>query len=280
MKKKVIIFDLDETIGHFEELGRFIDGLAALHEGGVFVKSYKHNAFDKITQKHFNELLDLYPEFFRPKIFSIFKDLIKRKKKDKHLQVVIYTNNMGPRSWTLYIKNYIEKKIKHKLFDNVITGYRPGEKDNCRTTYNKTRKDLIKCNHLDNDAKILFFDDQYHPHMKHKNIDYVHLHPYKLNIPFIDMSLRFLKANKQGKFGKHFEFTDKITQTDFINTMNEILSKLGRKHVSYRVIKTKQSEKDHKETERIKKSISKFSKKNRTRKKRKVSRTRKNKTRK
>jgi len=23
--KKVVVFDLDETIGHFEELGRFID---------------------------------------------------------------------------------------------------------------------------------------------------------------------------------------------------------------------------------------------------------------
>ena len=27
--KKLIVFDLDETIGHFEEFGRFIDGLAA-----------------------------------------------------------------------------------------------------------------------------------------------------------------------------------------------------------------------------------------------------------
>ena len=81
MKKKVIVFDLDETIGHFEELGRFIDGLAALHENKSFKKSYSHNAFDYITQKHFNEILDLYPEFFRPHIFSIFKDLLKLKKK-------------------------------------------------------------------------------------------------------------------------------------------------------------------------------------------------------
>ena len=31
---------------------------------------------------------------------------------------------MGPRSWTLYIKRYIENKIGHKLFNKVITGYR------------------------------------------------------------------------------------------------------------------------------------------------------------
>ena len=267
--KKVIVFDLDETIGHFEEFGRFIDGLAALHEGDVFAKTYKHDAFDSITQKHFKGLLDLYPEFFRPRIFSVFKNLIKQKKKDKNLQIVIYTNNMGPRSWTLYIKKYIEDKIKYKLFDKIITGYRPGEKGNCRTTHNKTRKDLIKCNHLDNNALILFFDDQYHPHMHHKNIDYIHLYPYRLNIPFVEMSLRFLKANKRGRFGKNFEFTDKITQTDFINTISEILGKLGRKHVSYKVIKTQQSEKDYKETDRIKKSINKFIKKNITRRKNK-----------
>ena len=110
--KKLIVFDLDETIGHFEEFGRFIDGLAALSEGGQFQHHHKTNAFEHITQKHFDELLDLYPEFFRPHIFTIFKQLAKRKKRDKHLKVAIYTNNMGPRSWTLHIKNYIEHKIK------------------------------------------------------------------------------------------------------------------------------------------------------------------------
>ena len=35
--KKVVVFDLDETIGHFEELGRFIDGLSALHENKQFI---------------------------------------------------------------------------------------------------------------------------------------------------------------------------------------------------------------------------------------------------
>ena len=87
--KKVVVFDLDETIGHFEELGRFIDGLSALHENKQFVHSYHKDAFDHITQKHFNEILDLYPEFLRPKILNIFKTLVKLKKKNKNLKVAI-----------------------------------------------------------------------------------------------------------------------------------------------------------------------------------------------
>ena len=86
----------------------------------------------------FNQLIDLYPEFFRPHIFHLFKQLAKRKKKNKNLKVAIYTNNMGPRSWTILIKKYIERKIKAKLFDKIITGHRPNEKGNCRTTHSKT----------------------------------------------------------------------------------------------------------------------------------------------
>ena len=52
---------------------------------------------------------------------------------------------MGPRSWTLQIKKYIERKIKTKLFDKIITGHRPNEKGNCRTTHSKTHKDLMNC---------------------------------------------------------------------------------------------------------------------------------------
>jgi len=277
MKKKVIVFDLDETIGHFEELGRFIDGLAALHENKSFKRSYSYNAFDHITQKHFNEILDLYPEFFRPNIFSLFKDILKLKKKNKKLQVMIYTNNMGPHSWTLYIKKYIENKLHHKLFDKVITGYRPGEKGNCRTTYNKTHKDLIKCGHLSEDTPILFFDDQYHPHMKHKNIQYVYLHPYKLGIRFLDMSLRFLKANNKGVFSHAFQFSNNLSKEDFIHAMNEVLGKLGRQHISYRVSKIQRSKKDFSETKRMIKSINKFVKNKNTRRKHKKY---KNKTRK
>ena len=36
----------------------------------------------------------------------------KIKKRNKCVKVIIYTNNMGPRSWTLVIKRYLERKDK------------------------------------------------------------------------------------------------------------------------------------------------------------------------
>ena len=276
--KKVVVFDLDETIGHFEELGRFIDGLSALHENKQFVHSYHKDAFEHITQKHFNEILDLYPEFLRPKILKIFKTLTKLKKKDKNLKVVIYTNNMGPRSWTLYIKRYIENKIGNKLFDKTITGYRPREKGNCRTTHSKTHKDLIKCMKLPANTPVVFFEDQYHPKMKHDNIHYVHLYPYTRSIKFVDMIQRFMKANDKGLFGKSFIFAPSLSNTQFITTMHKILEKLGRQHVTYKVTKTKLSKKDIEETKRIQLAIKQFIGK-KSRKKKKKNKKRKTKRR-
>ena len=50
INKKLIVFDLDETIGHFEEFGRFISGLEYFHKQKWFVKSYDEDAFDKILE--------------------------------------------------------------------------------------------------------------------------------------------------------------------------------------------------------------------------------------
>jgi len=269
--KKVIAFDLDETIGHFEELDRFMDGLSALHEGKQFSNPYTKDAFEHIAQKHFNKILDLYPEFFRPHIFKIFKNLSEQKKK-KNLKVVIYTNNMAPRSWTLYIKNYIENKIGRKLFDKVITGYRPREKGNCRTTHNKTHEDFVKCMNLSPLVPIVFFDDQYHPRMHHDNIHYVHLVPYNRGIAFLDMIKRFMKANEKGTFGKAFKFIPSMSDAQFIKTMYHILERLGRRDITYKVKHTKNTKKDFEETRRIKRAITHFIGKKSRKRKRKIKR--------
>ena len=55
-RKKVIVFDLDDTIGHFEELGMFIDGLESMYR--------KH-----LKQEDIYQLLDLWPKIFRYKMF-------------------------------------------------------------------------------------------------------------------------------------------------------------------------------------------------------------------
>ena len=57
-KKKVIVFDLDETIGSFADLEILWNSLGELD-------------FFKQSQDSFNKLLDMYPEFLRYGILNI-----------------------------------------------------------------------------------------------------------------------------------------------------------------------------------------------------------------
>ena len=57
-QKKVVVFDMDETLGSFVQYGIFWDSL--------------QNVFDNtLKDKHFFQILDKYPDFLRPNILSI-----------------------------------------------------------------------------------------------------------------------------------------------------------------------------------------------------------------
>ena len=58
--KNFVIFDLDETIGHFYQVSHIYEGL----------KFYYPNKFGK---NEFFGLLDTMPNVFHPRIFDIFK---------------------------------------------------------------------------------------------------------------------------------------------------------------------------------------------------------------
>ena len=167
MKKyKIIAFDLDETIGHFEQVSIFLNGMQNI------IKT-------EIGDKYLLKLLDIWPNIFRYKIFKVFELIKTAKIKNNNIKVVIYTNNMGPRSWTLLIKEYIEQKINYRLFDTVISAYRPHEKTNFRTGHEKTFKDLIRSVKCSEESEILFFDDVYHKYMKNNKLKYIKLIPYR-----------------------------------------------------------------------------------------------------
>ena len=102
-RPKIVVFDLDETLGYFSEFGMFWDALK---------KYIKDNKIDfNINQDFFNKTLDLYPEFLRPNIINILTYL-KEKKKEKHCyKIMIYTNNQGPYEWSVQIKSYFEDKV-------------------------------------------------------------------------------------------------------------------------------------------------------------------------
>jgi len=181
--KMVFVFDLDKTIGYFTQVA-------------IFIEAVENYIKRKLIKKEVYKIFDMFPEIFRPDTMSIFKFLKKLKIKLKTPKILIYTNNMGPKTWAYQIKNYIEHKLNYKLFDRTITAWKVDNKiyEKNRTTHNKTYKDLLKAGNLSVNDKICFLDDQSHPHMIHPNINYIHLKAYKHDILFSTMCKKFLKS--------------------------------------------------------------------------------------
>ena len=110
VRNLVFVFDLDKTMGYFTQVAIFIEGVE-----------------DYIGRKLKNEMFkifDMFPEIFRPDMMAIFKYLKTIKQKLKCVKVMIYTNNIGPKSWVHDIRKYVEKKLKYKLFDRTIAAWK------------------------------------------------------------------------------------------------------------------------------------------------------------
>jgi hypothetical protein len=185
---KIVVFDLDETLGYFSEFGMFWDALKG------YIKN-RHIDFI-VNQEFFDKTLDLYPEFLRPNIINILTYL-KHKKRAKHCyKLMIYTNNQGPYEWSVQIKTYFENKINYKLFDQIIAAYKVKGKqvELCRTTNMKTHSDLMKCTKIPEHTDICFLDDIYHPGMKNDKIYYINIKAYEHNLPFGTIIDRFISS--------------------------------------------------------------------------------------
>jgi len=187
---KIVVFDLDETLGYFVEFGIFWESLQYyLYETHQY----------QLTQHDFNAILDLYPEFLRPNIIAILNYLKYKKMSQCCNKIMIYTNNQGPKKWANYLITYFENKINYKLFDQIISAFKVNGKaiEICRTSHDKTYKDLIKCSKIPLNAQICFLDDNYFPKMSHQNVYYINIKPYVFDIEYKEM----IKRLEESKIG-------------------------------------------------------------------------------
>jgi hypothetical protein len=177
---KIVVFDLDETMGYFVEYGIFWDCL----------KKYLNTA---LNQKEFNQILDVYPEFLRPNIMNILNYLKDKKVTNECQQIMMYTNNQ--KGWTSQLISYFETKLNFKLFDQLISAFKVNGRriEMCRTSQDKTYNDLIRCTKLPPNAEICFLDNHYFPNMVNKNIYYINVKPYIHQLNFDEMIQRFIK---------------------------------------------------------------------------------------
>jgi hypothetical protein len=186
-KKYCMVFDLDETLGHF---------------GGIFqfwnlTKQYLKT--NKLNTKYFFNLLDLYPEILRPNIFNLLNNIKKKKINKQCDYVLIYTNNNGPKYWTELLISYFHHKLKYNLFDKIIKAFTINGKiiEICRTSSDKSYTDFIACTKFPENTKVFFLDDQYHKEMQHKNVYYFNVKPYFYNLKYRTMAKKFSKVNKE-----------------------------------------------------------------------------------
>ena len=183
--KKVVVFDLDETLGSFGQFGSFC----------MLLDDYYNN--DDKAYSMFNELLDLYPEYLRPYILNVLRYLLQKKKDGKCKAVMIYTNNQGERAWVEHIKTYFETKLQSKIFEQIISAFKVDGKivEVNRTSHDKTIDDFFRCTKLPKDVEICFVDDLFHPKMEDENVYYIHVKGYKHYLPTSVMIKRFLNSN-------------------------------------------------------------------------------------
>lgn len=213
MENYAIVFDLDETIGHFSQLYNFWNLLS------IYLNK-------ELEQRYFNNLIDLFPLFLRPNILSLMKNIKDKKKKNICNYVMIYTNNTGPYYWGELIKNYFDYKLKYKLFDKIIRAFKIDGKqiEVCRTSHEKSYKDFINCTKLPKNTKVCFLDDVYHEEMVNDNVLYINIEPYHHNENYNVMCERFYKKNKNLFYTNLRDYINFIN----INTSNHNLNALNK----------------------------------------------------
>jgi hypothetical protein len=180
---RVVVFDLDETLGCFVELGMFWDAVKSVIPGAD-------------SRDHLFSIIKLFPEFIRPNMIETLSYLKRAKTDGRCSGVMIYTNNQGDRSWAEHIAAYFNTQVGYELFDQVIAAFRVRGKvvEVCRTSHDKSVADFLRCTSLPVGTRLCFLDDQYHPQMEDESVYYINVKPFTASIPFSDMAERYYAA--------------------------------------------------------------------------------------
>ena len=196
---KVLVFDLDETLGSFHQLV-ILWNLLDVNK----------------NQNTFNILLDLYPEFMREGILKILKYIIKKKKKGECDKLYIYTNSIYSPEIPNLLTKYFQYKLKEEtiIFDKVISAFKINNKiiETGRTTNNKTHDDFIQCALLPEKTEICFIDDSYHEKMNHEKVYYIQPSPYFYYLTVDTIVKRFINSKL---------YTNSFDETQLYNIIND-----------------------------------------------------------
>jgi hypothetical protein len=194
---KVIVFDIDETLGSFTEIDILWNEL-------IKIDNKLMNVY------FFNQLLDIYPEFLRYGIINILHFIYNKKKIGECYKLFIYTNNKSINSLVDYILQYFNYKLNsmENIFDKVIYSFKINNKniDLRRTTISKTYNDLIRCVKIPETTEICFIDNTYFPKMSNKFIYYIQPISYYHNLTNREIVERFMNSTVYKTIGFSIEY--------------------------------------------------------------------------
>jgi len=229
-KSKVIIFDLDETLGSFSDLEILWSGIMEYNKNNNI--DFQHD------EEFFHRLFDLYPEFLRYGILNILEYLQYKKNMGDCDKVYLYTNNQLPKSWTKMIIHYLEKKQNCLgLFDELICAFKINKKiiEPKRTTNMKTYSDFIRCSLLSRNTELCFVDNTYFEKMKHEKVYYIQPKPYYHSLVTSDIIDRFISSslhNFQNDEPNKIDYKDFLylwfVNHNILNTTNKSVSEIER----------------------------------------------------
>ncbi len=191
---KIIVFDLDETLGYFADLHILWNSLFYSEWSLTIIP-------DELKHLIFAELFELYPEFLRFGILRILRFLHRNIRDNKCGKILLYTNNQCRYpEWIKLILYYIDRKvcprINETIFDKPICAFKIGERiiECTRTSKDKTHGDMITCAKLPLTAEICYIDDTYYPEMEHANVYYIQPPAYYHGLSHHDICNRLLMS--------------------------------------------------------------------------------------
>lgn len=219
--QRILVFDLDETLGSFGDLHILWTALNKIYN------------FEKEgLQDNFDSIMNIYPEFLRYGILNILEFLYVKKRLGECDKIFIYTNNICNPPWATLIVEYIYKKLKIKtaLFDKIISAFKINNKivEISRTSKDKSCADLIRCTLLPKSTEICFIDDTYHRDMINEKVYYIKPFPYFHGLSHGTIIKRFVSSNYGADLIKKTcmldTFEEYITDWFFFNSKSNDLS--------------------------------------------------------
>ncbi len=202
---KCVVFDLDETIGHFAQLYKL-------------AKTFEENMKIKLTSQHIITLYKYFYNIFRPGIFTLlaYTQFLKEK---YMINVVLYTNTVMDDVWLTAFLEYTYNMVKLE-FDFVID-----LSSKCRSTIKKNLRDLYKCvSFLNEMSSIVVIDNKKHKKLLDKNITYILVKNYY-----------FVHSNKNVWLKLHEMFAIKVTKNIepniVVDDYNDILKKSTKNEI-------------------------------------------------